>query len=406
MRLSAFPACALGAMFSGIFVGPVSAQTVTPLLDVRLRYETVKEEGFDRDAQAVTLRVRPGIEIGKDGWSALVQAEATTALVENYNSGTNGLTQFPLVADPRNVELDRAQVRYAGAQGFAATLGRQRIELLDRRFVGIAPFRQNERTFDAARLQWGTSKGWSVDLSYAWSVRTTNGRRGFGSRPTAIGGDNMFALVSHGSALGTVTGFAFLVDQDEAAVQGYRLSSQTYGVRFSGSYPIGSALKGGIIASYALQSDYANNPNDFAASYSLVEGSLGDGALTGKLGREVLGADDGRALTSVQTPLGALFGFQGWVDRFSTTPPDGLRDYYASVERNWSKVGGLDAIGLTVAYHHFTSDRIMRVYGDAWNLLATAKIGHALFSARYADYHAKAWLSDTRKIWLTVDWSL
>lgn len=342
MRLSAFPACALGAMFSGIFVGPVSAQTVTPLLDARLRYETVKEEGFDRDAQAVTLRVRPGIEIGKDGWSALVQAEATTALVENYNSGTNGLTQFPLVADPRNVELDRAQVRYAGAHGLAATLGRQRIELLDRRFVGIAPFRQNERTFDAARLQWGASKGWSVDLSYAWSVRTTNGRRGFGSRPTAIGGDNMFALVSHGSALGTVTGFAFLVDQDEAAVQGYRLSSQTYGVRFSGSYPIGSALKGGIIASYALQSDYANNPNDFAASYSLVEERWGTVRSLESSAGKYLAPMMAAPLPACRLRLARCSAFRaGWTD-FRPHPRTGC----AIIMRRWRGTGAKWA-GLT-----------------------------------------------------------
>ena len=399
-RLSAFLACALGVPV------PVSAQSITPLLDARMRYEMVDQDGIDRSAHAVTFRVRPGIEITEGGWSVLVQGEATTALVENYHSGTNGLTQFPLVADPRNAELDRAQISYAGKDGLSATLGRQKLELLDRRFVGMAPFRQNERTYDSARLQWGMSKGWSADLTYVWSVRTSNGHRGFGARPVSIGGDNVFALVSHGSALGTVTGFAYLVDQDDIAVQGFRLSSQTYGMRFSGEYPLGGALKGGIVASYARQSDYVNNPNDYSADYSLVEGSLEHGALTANLGREVLGADDGRALTSVQTPLGALFAFQGWADRFSTTPPDGVRDYYASVNRNWAKVGGIDAIGLTVAYHHFTSDRLVHHYGEEWDLLGTARVGRALFSARYADYHADAWMTDTRKFWLSVDWSL
>lgn len=410
MRVSAFLACAFGALLLGLFAPASSAQDITPLFDARLRYETVDQDGIDRSAQAVTLRVRPGIEFrqSKDGagWSALVQGEATTALVENYDSGINGRTQFPLVADPRNVELDRALIRYAGKNGLAATLGRQRIELVDQRFVGIAPFRQNERTFDAARLQWGKSKGWSADLSYVWSVRTTNGNRGFGARPTAIGGDNVFALVSHGSTFGTVTGFAYLVDQDDPAVQGFRFSSQTYGVRFSGSYPIAPALKVGLVASYARQSDYANNPNNYAAGYSIVEGLLTHGGLSAKLGREVLGADDGRALTSVQTPLGALFGFQGWVDRFNPTPPDGLRDYYASLNRNWTKVGKVDAIGLTLAYHRFTSDRLVRSYGEAWNLLATARVGRTLLSARYADYRAKRWTTDTRKIWFSVDWSL
>ena len=43
-------------------------------------------------------------------------------------------------------------------------------------------------------------------------------------------------------------------------------------------------------------------------------------------GYEVLGADDGAALTSFQTPLATLHKFQGWADKFLTTPPNGIRE--------------------------------------------------------------------------------
>jgi hypothetical protein len=64
-------------------------------------------------------------------WSALVEGETNLAIVTDYNDGTNGKTAYPLVADPPNVELNRAQIRYAGENGLALTAGRQRIELAD-----------------------------------------------------------------------------------------------------------------------------------------------------------------------------------------------------------------------------------------------------------------------------------
>ena len=376
-----------------------------PLLDTRLRYENVDQDGIARDADALTLRVRPGLQASAGGWSALIEGEGTIALVDTYNNGTNGKTQYPAVIDPRNAELNRAQIRYAG-KDFAVTAGRQVIELADQRFVGSSSFRQNQQTFDAVRVQWGRAKGLSADVSYAWSDRTVNGRHGRGARQQAVSGDNVFALLNYGMSAGTLTGFAYLVDQDEAAVQGYRLSSQTYGVRFAGSRPLSKQVKLGYVASWANQRDYHRNPNHYSADYWLIEGSLAVAALTAKAGYEVLGADKGVALTSVQTPLASLFPFQGWADKFTTTPPNGVRDLYGTLGYGWKKVGPADAINLTAAYHRFTSDRLGQHYGNEWDLLASAKRGRATLSARYARYEADRFATDTSKFWLQVDWVL
>jgi hypothetical protein len=379
--------------------------SIKPLLDARLRYEDVDQDGLARDAHALTLRVRPGVQLSDDGWSAIVEGEATAAIDTHYNDGTNGKAIYPLVADPRNTEINRAQIRY-GAGDFAVTAGRQLIELADQRFVGSSSFRQNQQTFDAVRMQWGTPHGLSIDITYAWSDRTVNGIHGTGARQQAVSGDNVFALASYGTRIGTLTGFAYLIDQDEAAVQGYRLSSQTYGVRFAGGQPLARGVTLGYVASWARQSDYHRNPNRYAADYWLAEGSLTLAALVGKVGFEVLGADKGVALTSVQTPLASLFPFQGWADKFTTTPPDGVRDLYGSLGYGWKKVGPADAIGLTAVYHRFDSDRLVRRYGTEWDLLATAKRGRTTFSARYADYRADGFATNTRKFWLSIDYTL
>jgi hypothetical protein len=390
---------------------PAHAQTVavTPTLDTRLRYEHVDQVGLSRTADALTLRIRPGVTATRGSWSALVEADGVLALVDRYNDGLNGRAGYPIVADPENVELNRAQLRYSDARG-AATAGRQRLALADERFVGTAPWRQSEQTFDAARVQIGSAKGLSADVTYSWSVRTVNGRDGFGARPTSIGGDNLFALVGYRTPVGMLTGFAYLVNQDAPAVQGYRLSSQTYGARVAGSVPVSGAVTFSYAASYARQADYRDNPNDYSADYWLGEAGLGRGGLSGTLGYEVLGAGRGRSagapLASLQTPLASAFKFNGWVGKFTATPTDGLRDLYGVLSHGWKKVGPLDAITLSAAVHRFRSDRLSRSYGDELDLLATFKRGHFAASARFARYRERGFATDTDKGWLQLDWAL
>ena len=389
--------------------GPAIAQDIriTPLVDARLRYELVDQDGFARDANALTLRVRPGVQLGAGHWSALVEGEGTLAIVDRYNDGTNGHTSFPLVVDPRNLEINRAQIRYAGANGFTVTAGRQLIELADQRFVGSSNFRQNQQTYDAVRVQWGRPAGLTADLTYAWSDRTVNGVHGIGPRQTAVSGDNVFALLGYRGRLGALTAFAYLVDQDEAAVQGFRLSSQTYGLRFAGSAPLGDGASLAYVASYARQSDYRRNPNDYAADYWLGEAALTVRAITLTGGYEVLGADRGVALTSVQTPLASLFKWQGWADKFTTTPPNGMRDLYGTLGYAWRRPGPpIAAVGLSATWHRFESDRLDQHYGNELDLLASLRRGRSTLSARYARYRADAFGTDTDKFWLTLDWSL
>lgn len=387
--------------------GSASAEdlTVKPTIDARLRYENVDQDNIARDADALTLRVRPGLQFQSGRWTALVEGEGTVALVDDYFDGVHGPTNRPLVVDPENYELNRAQLRYAIDDKGAVTVGRQRIELLDQRFVGSSGFRQNEQTFDGVRAQYGGKTGLAVDLSYVWSVRTVNGIHGRGARQQAVSGDNVFALAGYGTRYGTLTGFALLIDQDESAVQGFRLSSQTYGLRFAGSAPLGKGTSLSYAASWAKQSDFHRNPNDYSADYYLAEATLAHGPLNGTVGYEVLGADDGRALTSFQTPLSSLFKFQGWVDKFTTTPPNGIRDLYAGTGYGWKKLGRIDALTLSGTWHHFESDRLSQHYGNEVDLLGSVKLGRLLLSARYASYDAYAFATDTKKFWLSADFS-
>jgi hypothetical protein len=392
---------------SALAASPAMAQEISlkPLIDARLRYENVDQAGLPRDAEATTIRIRSGVQASTGPLSAIVEMQGNLALVGDYYDGLHGTATRPLIADPQNIALYRAQLQYR-TQAVALTVGRQRIALDDERFVGPVPFRQNGQTFDAARVEWTGVKGLKADLTYAWRVNTVWGIDGVGARPRSIGGDNVLGNLSYAGPVGTITGFAYLVDQDEAAVQGFRLSSQTYGARLAGARALAKAVKLTYQLSYATQSDYDRNPNRYRVDYYLIDAGLELHALKLGAGYEVLGADKGVALAAFETPIATGFKFQGWADKLLTTPPDGVRDLYGNVGYGWKQAGPFKALTLQAVYHRFAADRHSRLYGDEIDLLASAKLGKTSLSARYADYQADGFATDTRKFWLQLDWSL
>lgn len=387
--------------------GPACAQQIDlkPVAEARLRYEHVDQDGLTQQADALTVRARAGLTATSGALSATLVGQGTLAVIDRYFDGFDNAATKPLVADPQNVALYIAQLQYR-TRTLTLTGGRQKIALDDERFVGNVAFRDNGQTFDAVRAELTPAKGLKLDVSYAWSVRTIWGVQGKGARQQAVSGDNILANLSYATPLGTLSGFAYLVDQDEAAVQAYRLSSQTYGVRLAGSQPLSKSAKVAYQLSYARQSDYHRNPNDYAADYWLADATLDLHGWKLNAGYEVLGASHGAALTSFQTPLGTNFKFQGWADKFLITPANGMRDLYVGTGYGWKQVGPLSGVALAATWHRFESDRLDQHYGNEWDLIASAKLRRTALSVRYAHYDARAMATDTEKLWLQADWSI
>jgi len=397
---------AVGAVLAA---APADGQELAPLLDVRARYEHVEQADLPQDSDALILRVRAGASATSGPWSALVEGQALYAVVDHYNDGLHGPATRPLIADPENIALYRAQVQYR-SDAVLLTVGRQRIALDDERFVGNVAFRANAQTFDAVRAEITPAAEVKADLTYSWDVRTIWGIEGTGARPQSVRGDKIFVNLSWDSPAGKLTGFAYLIDQDDPAVQGYRLSSQSYGLRLAGIQPVGGGWSLAYQLSHALQKNWRNNPNDYRAGYWLADAAAENGGWRLGGGYEVLGANDksgaGAPLTSFQTPLGTNFKFQGWADEFLTTPPDGLRDLYVYGQHSFGRVGPVEGLALQATWHWFRSDRQDRPYGRELDLLATATLRDTLLSLRYAHYDAQNWASDTDKFWLQLDWTM
>ncbi len=387
--------------------GPACAQQISlkSVAEARLRYEHVRQDGLpDDDASALTARLRAGVTASNGPLTATVVGQGTLAMIDDYYDGLNGAATRPIVADPQNVALYLAQLQYK-AKAVTLTAGRQRIALDDERFVGNVAFRDNAQTFDAVRAELAPARGVKLDVAYAWSVRTIWGIDGTGARQQAVGGDNVFTNLSWATPAGTLSGFAYLVDQDETAVQGFRLSSQTYGVRLAGARPLARGVSLAWQLSYAKQSDYRRNPNDYSADYWLADATIDVKGWKLNAGYEVLGAGRGAALTSFQTPLGTNFKFQGWADKFLITPPNGVRDLYIGGGYGWKQLGPLSGLALATTWHRFDSDRLDQHYGEEWDLIASAKAGKTALSVRYARYDAKALATDTERLWLQLDWA-
>ncbi|MYJ96043.1 MAG: hypothetical protein F4053_10785, partial [Proteobacteria bacterium] len=142
----------------------------TTSLRVRYRLEHVDQANFDEQALASTALGRWTWNSDQDNpWTVGLEADYVFyAGIEDFNSTTNGKTQFPIIADPDGGDLNQAFLKYAG-EGLTVTAGRQRINLGTQRFVGGVAFRQNEQTYDALRVQ--LSRGDAMlDYSYVNNI--------------------------------------------------------------------------------------------------------------------------------------------------------------------------------------------------------------------------------------------
>ena len=149
---------------------PPAAPWLTPLIDIRARYEFADIEAKD-PANALTFRERLGVKTHAwNGFSGLVEGEFTEGAGADYNANAGPLA-YPykratsVIADPRNAELNQALLQYEGFDT-SVKLGRQRLIYDNSAFIGNVGWRQNEQTFDAISLT-NTSLA-DLTLKYAY----------------------------------------------------------------------------------------------------------------------------------------------------------------------------------------------------------------------------------------------
>jgi hypothetical protein len=374
------------------------------ILDARVRSEDVEQAGIANDAQATTLRARLGFETGKL-WntSLLVEGEAVVPLDTDYRPDpmVPEMVTYPVVADPESYAINRLQLVNTSIPGTTLTLGRQRINLDDQRFVGASAWRQNEQTYDAFRVVNKSIKNLVLDATYLNQVNRVFGER---SPQGRYDGDSVLLNAGYQTRIGKITAFGYLLRFDNivgvpAAV---RDSSSTYGLRFAGEHAAGK-VKLAYLASWATQTDYGDNPLSFDLDYGTAELTATYKLFGLGAGIEVL---EGNGVKGFTTPLATLHKFQGWADKFLTTPANGIEDKYVTATTNLKAFGGLDTLGLVVGYHDYNAEHISADYGTEWNASITAKVKKLGFMIKYADYSEGVLASarDTEKFWMQMEY--
>ncbi|MEJ1964347.1 MAG: hypothetical protein WDO56_23515 [Gammaproteobacteria bacterium] len=401
IRVNAFAAAAAAGLASAaaqaeVFQPAASAvRESKPIIDLRLRSESVDQDGMAKDAEALTLRARLGFETGK-AWntSFLAEGDLLWPLESRYNSTVNGKTAYPVVADAETYdEINRLQLTNTSIADTAITFGRQRINLDDQRFVGNVGWRQNEQTYDGLRVVNKSVKNLTVDVTYFDQVNRVFGKD---SPVGRYNGDNYLANVAYQSPIGKLTGFAYLTDFEEAP----RDSAETLGARFTGETPV-KKVKIAWLASWARQTERATNPLDFAQDFYTLEVTGTFRQYSFGAGYEVL---EGNGVRGFSTPLATLHKFDGWADKFLTTPPNGLERRYVTFVYTKKGLGVLDTLTANAVYHKFESNRLSLDYGSEVDLQLQAKYQRFNFMLKYADYNADRFATDTDKYWAELDY--
>ena len=373
-------------------------QPVTPYADIRYRLELVDQDGLAEQAAASTLRVKAGVRTAEwHGFSAVVEGEAIVVVGEtSYNDTLNGKTAYPVVADPSDVLLNQAYLRWRPMAELEMVGGRQAVNLDNQRWIGSVGWRQNDQTLDAVRVTARPAKGASVDYFYAWRVNRVFGPESPQGiwRDTEIHGVRAAYTIKN---VGTLSAYGYWLDVPSSPAS----SNRTLGVRMAGELPVGGKASILYSAEYARQHDHGANPRSFGLDYWLFEPGVKAGPVTLKAGYERL---EGNGTVGLQTPLATLHAFNGWADKFLTTPASGLRDVYLDASYKVPGQGALSGLVLRAAWHDYGSTTGGIAYGQEWNALASYPLGKRFtLTAKLAQYDAQTFATDTTKLWFQVE---
>ena len=352
-------------------------------LRFRYRLEVVDQEGIQRNAKASTLRTRLAYQsLAYHHFSTHIEFDNLLTIVANDYNDTFNRKPFPVVADPTYSEFNQAYLDFSRLPDTVIRFGKQRINLNNERFVGGVGWRQNEQTFDALTVINTGIPNTTVFLSDVINVNTI--------RDTNMRGHHqLLNITTQAIPFANFTLYGYLLNN----------LSDTYGFRLTQG-----AGKHNFI--YTLEyADQKTEKSSYDAKYLLLEGGVKLAAekippVTVKLSYEKLSSDSGQY--GFQTDLATKHPFNGWADKFLTTPDNGLLDRYLSVS---TKIMGTSITGV---YHDFESDKNSIDLGSEIDIIVKRKLHDALAVAlKYAKYEAGGVVSitDTSKLWLMFNFS-
>ncbi|HSG05725.1 MAG TPA: alginate export family protein, partial [Nitrospiria bacterium] len=236
-------------------------------LNVRYRYEWVDMESLSKEAHASTVRTRLGYQTGEvSGFSGLVEFEDVTVVgSERYNNTKNGKTEYPVVADPEDTEVNQAYLAYRGLKDTVIKVGRQKIFLDNARFIGNVGWRQNEQTFDAVLVQNRSVPDLTGTYAYLSNVNRVFG----GHHPTRANfrvGSHLVNVAYTGFKPASATVYGYFIDFDDVPSSSDP-STKTLGGQLKGSVALSEGFSLLYFAELADQTNHAGGLETNDARY-------------------------------------------------------------------------------------------------------------------------------------------
>ncbi len=314
----------------------------------------------------------------------------------------NSRTRYPVIADPEGSEWNQAGIAWdsglsAKANSSQIVLGRQRVVLDNQRFFGNVGWRQNEQTFDAFAATHIVQTNTTLRYVHLDKVHRVFGQHHPNPLLAQWELDGHLLNFSHIFGVGTLTGYGYWIENEDLPLS----STQTIGARFSGDKVLSPTCKLLYTFELAQQNDWRDGSANIGARYRLIELGLAHGPTSLKIAQELLG---GNGRSAFQTPFATLHAFNGWDDKFLSTPLNGLVDNYAAL------AGTAGTTQWLMAYHQFQADTTnatmpRKNYGREWDASISVPFKRRFSAiAKFARYDTESFSSDNRKFWLSIEY--
>jgi hypothetical protein len=371
----------------------------TPELSLRPRLEWAEDDAAPKTAYGLTMRTLAGWRSADyRGFDAYVLLGSSVQIVDDFNDGRNGKTQYPFSNTPEKTDFTEAYLRWRGMEGVSVVAGRQKVVLDRTRFVGPNEFRQTQRWYHGVSATIDALPDTRIYLGHFLRERGPDA----GQRELRVEMARADYEWTKGNRL---LASAYLHDQVNA-IGGTGFADSSYKIlslRADGEVALDAPFSVTYTVERGLQRPYQEGDDRIRAGYTRLSGGLRWERFFFSADYEALGSNGG--VYGMQTPLGLLHPSQGWADKFNRTPPEGVQDRWLSAGYTFGQYG------IYGEAHSFRSDFGGIDYGDEidlrfdWNLRKNLQLRNE-FSRFEASGDARHSLTDATRVWVTLSWTI
>ena len=378
---------------------PEAIVSGAPDLSLRPRLEWAEDDAVPKQALGLTLRTLAGwrTAVYRD-FDAYLLVGSNVQLIDDFNDGTNGKTQYPFSNTREKTDFTEGYLRWRGIDGVSVVGGRQKVTLDRTRFVGSNEFRQTQRWFQGASATIDVSPNSEIYLAHYLRERgpDTDQRA---LRMEMARAD--YEWITDNRVLAS----AYLHDQVDA-IGGTGFADTSYKIlslRGDGEIPVDRRWRLTYTIERGIQRPYLDGDSRIRADYWRLSGGAKWERFFLSADYEVLGSNGGTY--GLQTPLGLLHPSQGWADKFNRTPPAGVRDRWLTSGYTFGQYAVYGEL------HDFRSDYGGIDYGNEidlrfdWNPRKNLQV-RTEFSSFNASDDPNNSLTDANRLWLTVYWQI